>query len=109
MNGVIEGETLPLKELLQDIKNNTLTFKAISQKYDTTPKRITRIAKEHGCSRTRGAWKKHDLPLYVHLSRCGNYVVQKNIRGKMKYFGTFNTVEEAEERIDYLKHNGWKK
>ena len=37
------------------------------------------------------------------------YRVQKRIDGKTKTFGYFQTKEEAEERVNELIRNGWKK
>ena len=35
--------------------------------------------------------------------------VQKKIDGKVKYFGTYDTLEEAEERVLWLDEHGWVK
>ena len=33
--------------------------------------------------------------------------VQKRVNGKVKHYGTFNTLEEAEERVLFLEKHGW--
>lgn len=37
------------------------------------------------------------------------YKVQKSINGETKYFGTYDTLEEAKKRRDELIENGWEK
>ena len=49
------------------------------------------------------------------LRRCRQYIrwnngkwsIQKKINGKIKYFGRYNTLEEAVERRNELYRNGW--
>lgn len=35
--------------------------------------------------------------------------VQKRIDGKVKYFGTYDSLEKAKERVLWLNENGWVK
>lgn len=37
----------------------------------------------------------------------GKYRIQKNINGKMEYFGTFNTLDDARDERDYLESIDW--
>ena len=41
----------------------------------------------------------------VHLPE--RWRVQRRINGKVKYFGTYDSLEEAEERVLWLDENGW--
>ena len=37
----------------------------------------------------------------------GTYRIQKNIKGKVTYFGSFNTLQEAQIHRDYCIQNNW--
>ena len=57
-------------------------------------------------------YKSMELPTFEKVSSYITHVperwrVQKKINGKIKYFGTFKTKEEAMKRVVELKSNGW--
>lgn len=44
---------------------------------------------------------------YLRINRAGNYEIQKQINGKSKYFGTYNTLEDAQTERDLLIKYNW--
>ena len=46
-------------------------------------------------------------PKYYYKNSTGGYRIVKIINGKEKYFGTFNTVDEAKSHVEYLKSLDW--
>ena len=51
------------------------------------------------------------LPQYIQAVNTHNGVnfrIKKQVNGKQVYFGSFKTLKEAKDRVQYLSKNGWK-
>ena len=44
---------------------------------------------------------------YLYKCKSGRWGIQKYVNGKMEYFGTFETKQEAEAEIELLKECDW--
>ena len=45
---------------------------------------------------------------YIYPSAHGGFRIQKTINGKVKYFGTYKSLDEAIQKRDELIRNDWK-
>ena len=94
----------------------------IIQDYNNYNIRVSEIQAKHGI--TRSTWhntilrklREHKVPLrdprihykpryYYKIGK--RYRVQRVINGKCKYFGYYNTIEEAQAKVKELEENNW--
>ena len=55
-------------------------------------------------------YRNHGGPLYcISTPKEGVYQVMKSIDGKLRQFGSFHTLEEAQRHRDYCVEHGWSK
>ena len=116
---IIDGnDDIDYDSILTDYQNLDLTVKEIRTKYNLSMGKWQTIQKQ---------WKQDGIPLrnlqnkpprkhtrnfigaknYSYDKRTGKYRVFKTINGKQYFFGYFDTEEEAQHRVKYLRMNNW--
>ncbi len=53
--------------------------------------------------------KVQQLPRNIYRNKHGNYVIQKQIHGKKKYYGSYHSLKEAIQVKNQLEEEGWKR
>ena len=75
----------------------------VCTKYDLTFKDLCHMF--HGYVQKR---RKLDLPMYICLrSDEKGYMIRRRVNGKVKYFGCYDTIDDAIKVRDYLIKHGW--
>lgn len=116
---IIDGtDDTPYDDILTDYQNLELSVAEIRTKYGLSMGKwqsITRQWKQDGITlRGRQNQRKRKYTKnyigaknYSYDKRQDTYRVYKKINGKNHYFGSYDTEEEAQYRVEYLKKNNW--
>ncbi len=116
---IIDGtDDTPYDDILTDYQNLELSVAEIRTKYNLSMGKwqsITREWKQDGITlRGRQNQRKRKYTKnyigaknYSYDKRQDTYRVYKKINGKNHYFGSYDTEEEAQYRVEYLKKNNW--
>ena len=101
-------KTKVLKRFQEDLRNGMNISEActkhnVSLAYamENMPKKLTKPRKKPK-GRAPSTGEK-----YIQF-RHGKYFLRKNVRRKMRCFGTYNTLEDAVKVRDYCMEHGWK-
>jgi len=87
-------------EIQEDLKSGT-TIAEVCSKNDITFKEL--------CQMFHGYAKKGrplGLPMYICRDK-RKYMIRKKIKGKEKYYGTYDTIEDAVKVRNELMKYGW--
>ena len=100
-----------MKKFQQDLQNG-MTLETALKKYNLTFKEavefthkpITRRRKGQRTSKKRHYYTKIDTNI---SQKKDAYHVRKQVNGKSKWGGSYNSLEDAQKVRDYLDENGW--
>lgn len=56
----------------------------------------------------RGRKPRCEDDRYIRRTDGGTYMLQKSVNGRLEYFGTFKTLEDARDERDLLESIDWK-
>lgn len=112
---IVEGEedfTDIYEDLKQDFLENNLTQLELLKKYDLSMKKLKNLRKQmedEGVEFPKVYYgKKPPEDRYIYFNkRDDTYMVQKNIRGRIKRYGSYDTIENARFVRDALVENNW--
>ena len=51
--------------------------------------------------------KPKELPKYIYKTASNNYEIRKTVNGKLRSFGIFKTIQDAEAEVELLKKEEW--
>jgi hypothetical protein len=88
----------------EDYQNTDYTAADLKKKYGYNHYR--RLYKEY---MERGGKTRLPGKYYSFDKSSNQWVIYKRVNGKMRYFGSFETEEEAKVRVKELKENNWNK
>ena len=100
-------------EIKVDYVDNQLPVEEIQQKYDISQKEwkhvLNKFREDNIPLRGRFFIKNKSAKYYSFSKPHGKYKVCKWINGKHNSFGYFDSEEEAQRMVEYLKSRGWKR
>lgn len=111
---IVEGndcvDTIDVEEFKKDFLDPSLSVNDICEKHNISKNNYQRLKKEHFPD-TRKPFIVNTAPIcdidrYIS-QRDGGYVVSKRISGSQRYFGIWNTLEQARTVRDILESNNW--
>ena len=99
-----------IKEFIKDYCDKSIKASQMQKKYKISPRQyrlVTRYMRETYQSKPR--YYKSPQRKYIYRDIYGLYVVRKRIDGVFKYYGAYNTLDEAIKVRDKLIECKWDK
>ena len=110
---IIEGgyDDVDFEEFKKDYMDMRVSKSDILKKYDLNHNKYLRygnqVYKETGFKRRRGVNALLKPMQYIRCEKNGKYAIYKQIHGKKKYFGTWESLDDAKQIRNYLVEHKW--
>ena len=110
---IIEGDYalhFPYEKIKEDYYNSDILVREIMAKYQLSKgdwKRIREQIKKEGLPLKTSYNRLGTGKYYYYDKKRGDWKVQRHFKRKTVFFGYYSSEEEAKERVEELKRNGW--